>query len=194
MACSAAYQKQNHATLKVTERKNMQEKPSSGNKFEMLRAKEYVDITEGLPFKNAQDFYDFVWDSFENDIHRFPIVGIRQDDNSVRVYMLLKNKINGKQEHRFLLDRLGFSLDMLEEDASAVAFSTSLEDHGSKKRTGLQLEFTAKNEYEDNPETKYITLGKGSDLLELSKSGQFTEQGKQTITEIFGRIGVKVVS
>ncbi|MEO8581415.1 MAG: hypothetical protein ABI425_02415 [Patescibacteria group bacterium] len=169
------------------------ETPPTGNRFETLRAQEYIDITNGFPFSNSQDFYDFIWDSAEyHETTRFPIVSLRQTDGSTRVYMLLKNTQNGKQDHHSLLGRLGLLLEQLEQDASPVAFTTSLEGHGyTKPEKGSYLEFTAKNEYDDKPETKYISLGKGSDLFPLQNS-QFTNEGKQTLTEIFGRLNVQV--
>lgn len=169
------------------------ENANQGNPFEILRHQEYVDITNGLPFSSAQNLYDFIWDSVDNhDTARFPIVGLSQSDGRTRVYMLLKNTRNGKQDHHSLLSRLGLPLEKLEQDASSVAFSTSLEGLSHEKpNKGSFLELTAQNEYDDNPQTKYVPLGRGSDLIPLYNH-QFTDEGKRMLAGIFGRLNIQV--
>jgi hypothetical protein len=166
---------------------------------ELSRDQEYVEITNGLPFPTAQAFFDHLWNSFYDEgIIRFPIIGFRQPDNTVKVYMLLRNNKNGSQTHASLLNRFGLDAYDVENDknSAGIAFTTSFEVHTpvepqkSYTKRELYLELKALTELDEEPVPYYVMVGHGSDLL----LPPFTSEGEAWLTKIVKPLGIELKS
>lgn len=178
-----------------TPRVNTIDTGDTQNRYERLRQQGFVDITDGLPFKDQQDLFDFVLDSLtKQDIARFPIVALNSETGE-HVYMLLSDNKSRRQEHKTLLDLLGVAFNKPDE-VSNVSFTTSLEGFHREMRAGysnIELVVRRPGAKGNDPfETFYLPLGRGSDLSLASKIALFTPNGREKMAEIFGTIGAKL--
>jgi hypothetical protein len=166
---------------------------------ELASNQEYVEITHGLPFSNAQAFFDHLWNSFyERGIIRFPIIGFKQPGGEVRVFMLLKNSRDGKQSHASLLERLGLHWKNVEDDKDKgdIAFTTSIEFHTPIKpqseydKRNLYLALNVRSELDEEQTPYYVMVGRGSDL----DIPQLTSLGEAWLASIMKPLGIELKS
>lgn len=148
---------------------------------------EYIDITNGTPFATGQELITFLVNEFEGkEIARHPILGVKDNNNSLAVYMLLKDVRRNHQTHEALNEKLN---DPIHTEGKLV-FASGLEG------------FTSSSEFSIKPRLKisgvklpgieqifdmYISLTKQSDFVNISGSG-LNDIGKEKMREIFTKI------
>ena len=161
----------------------------NGDLYEMLLQSEFIDITNGLPFASAQQLYEYIYKSFEKmQLSRFPILGVKGDEDKTRTFMLLHDRDKGHATHAALNTKLGNPIEK-----GTMVFATGLEGFtGVQPSIGIRLKDVYAPEFPDMKSDAFIPLIRQSDFVRIPKS-DFNSLGQEEIKRIFAIPGIEFI-
>lgn len=159
-----------------------------------LRAAGHYDITHGFPAANAQELFDLLYEllmdiqGHAQPLFRMPIIGVRNNEQGVSIFMLTNPDPQQKRDHATLMSRLG--------EPQNVAFTTSIEQMTMvvpdlKKAISLTVAPQTTDGSQTLPEREFFfVIGNGSDLSQLPV---FTHEGEDLMRPLFTAAGAKTI-
>ncbi|MDH5533599.1 MAG: hypothetical protein OEX81_04190 [Candidatus Pacebacteria bacterium] len=130
-----------------------------------------IDISEGFPVNNGDEYLKLAWSLFKAGVYRIPIIGVKIGSN-VTTLMLISNVV---QEHA----QLGKEIDL---DPKKIVYTASLEGYPFNDRDPFFFYLTILS----SKDNAYQRVGTGSDYYAPALTGQ----GIELLSKIFTKVGL----